>query len=210
MPSKPSHIDVVVCILYNASCYKAIVAAHYLRKASQVRKPEKIDLHKSSSLNSSQYMGMVIIPLLALLLAACASTTAATSKPQPTPPEISPTSGSVEQAAAPGSVEVKITLVEFRIHSSVTVFRANTHYYFVVTNAGHDIHEFMIMPSKPDGSPLPPEEQYKGMLMELEPILPGSTWTTNFIFRTAGRYEIACQMGRHYQAGMRLPITVSE
>jgi uncharacterized cupredoxin-like copper-binding protein len=92
----------------------------------------------------------------------------------------------------------------------VTVFQAHTHYYFVVTNHGHDLHEFMIMPSKADGSPLPPDEQYKGMLIELEPILPGSTWTTNFIFRTTGRYEIACQMGRHYQAGMRLPITVSK
>jgi uncharacterized cupredoxin-like copper-binding protein len=47
-----------------------------------------------------------------------------------------------------------------------------------------------------------------GIIIELKPILPDSTWTTNFTFRTAGRYEIACQMGRHYQASMRLPIAV--
>ena len=177
-----------------------------LRKVNPVQRPEKKYV---KYLGETKLLGKVFVLLFVLLMTACGSTVAATSKPTPTPPDISPTSGPVEQAAAPGSIEVKVSLVEFRIHSSVTVFHANTHYYFVVSNVGHDIHEFMIMPDKPDGSPLPPDEQYKGMLIELEPILPGSTWTTNFTFRTAGRYEIACQMGRHYQAGMRLPITVN-
>lgn len=161
-----------------------------------------------SALNSSQYLGKAFILFLALLMTACANATVAANNPTPTPPALSPTSVPVEQAAVPGSVEVKVTLVEFRIHSSVTVFHANTHYYFIVFNAGHDTHEFMIMPTKPDGSPLPSDEQYKGMLIELEPILPGSIWKTNFTFPKTGKYEIACQMGRHYQAGMRLPITV--
>ena len=146
---------------------------------------------------------------LALLIVACTSTTVATSKPTLTP-QASPTTEVTKQAPAPGSVEVKFTLVEFRITSSVTVFHAGTHYYFVVSNRGHDIHEFMIMPDKPDGSPLPPDAQFKSMLMELEPITPGTTWTTNFTFPASGKYEIACQMGRHYQAGMRLPITVNK
>lgn len=174
-----------------------------------MQRPEKIYIKNFGIPNYPHLLGKMLVFLLVLLMTACASTTAATSKPTPTPPEISPTSRPIEQAAAPGSIEVKVTLVEFHILSSVTVFHANTHYYFVVSNRGHDIHEFMIMPDKPDGSPLSPDEQYKGMLIELEPILPGSTWTTNFIFRTAGRYEIACQMGRHYQAGMRLPIAVN-
>ncbi len=172
--------------------------------------PNKIPIKYLGMSNYFQLLGKVLILVFALMLAACANASIATNKYKTTPQEISPTSGPAEQAATPGSIEVKVTLVEFHIISSVTVFHARTHYYFVVTNHGHDLHEFMIMPSKADGSPLPPNEQYKGMLMELEPILPGSTWTTNFIFRTAGRYEIACQMGRHYQAGMRLPITVSE
>ena len=171
--------------------------------------PVKIHKKNFGAPNYSQLMGKVLVVLLVLLITACGSTVTATSKSTPTPPVNSPTSGPVEQPAVPGSIEVKVTLVEFRIHSSVTVFHANTHYYFVVSNAGHDIHEFMIMPDKPDGSPLPPDEQYKGMLIELEPILPGSTWMSNFTFRNAGRFEIACQMGKHYQAGMRLPITVS-
>ncbi len=180
------------------------------RKVALLQKPDKLHIITSGGSIYSRFLSKVLLLLLALLMAACASTVAATSKPTPTSPAISPTSGPVEQVAAKGSIEVKVTLVEFHIISSVMVFHANTPYYFVVSNHGHDIHEFMIMPSKPDGSPRPPDEQYKGMLIELEPILPGSTWTTNFTFRTAGRYEIACQMGRHYLAGMRLPITVSK
>jgi uncharacterized cupredoxin-like copper-binding protein len=175
-----------------------------------VQKPDTIHIKNLGASKYAQLLSKGLFLFLVLLMVACASTSTATSKPTPTPPEISPTSGAIEQAAAPGSIEVKVTLVEFHVISSVKVFHAKTHYYFVVTNHGHDLHEFMIMPSKPDGSPLPPEEQYKGMLMELEPILPGSTWTTNFTFQTAGKYELACQMGRHYQAGMRLPITVSK
>ena len=173
-----------------------------------MQRPGKKYIKNFGVSNYTQLMSKVLVLLLALLMAACTSSTLVTSKPTPTAPPIFPTSGPVEQTATPGSIEVKITLVEFRIISTVTVFHANTHYYFVVSNRGHEYHEFMIMPDKPDGSPLSPDEQYKGMLIELEPILPGSTWTTNFIFRTAGRYEIACQMGRHYLAGMRLPIAV--
>lgn len=180
-----------------------------LRKVAPVQSPEKIHVKNLVDTNYSQLLGKVFALLLVLLMTACGSTVAATRKPTPNPPNISPTSGPIEQTAVPGSIEVKVSLVEFRIHSSVTVFHANTHYYFVVSNAGHDIHEFMIMPEKPDGSPLSPDEQYKKMLIELEPILPSSTWMTNFTFQTAGRYEIACQMGRHYSAGMRLPITVT-
>jgi uncharacterized cupredoxin-like copper-binding protein len=175
-----------------------------------VLRPNKITIKKPGISIFPELVGKLLVLALALLIVACTSTTVATSKPTPTDPQESPASGPVEQAPAPGSVEVKFTLVEFRITSSVTVFHANTHYYFVVSNRGHDTHEFMIMPDKPDGSPLSPDAQFKSMLIELEPITPGTIWTTNFTFPASGKYEIACQMGRHYQAGMRLPITVNK
>src|SRR5436305_13536881 len=153
-----------------------------LRKSDPVPRPNTLTMKKFVTSIYPQLLGKLLVLALSLLIVACTSTTVAISKPTPTPPQISPTSGPVEQTAAPGSVEVKITLVEFRIISSVTVFHAGTHYYFVVSNRGHEIHEFMIMPDKPDGSPLPPDEQYKRMLIELEPIIPGTTWTTNFTF----------------------------
>jgi len=174
-----------------------------------VLRPNNITIKKTGVLFYFQLLGKLLVLALAMFIVACASTTNATSKPTPTP-QASPTTEVTKQAPAPGSVEVKFTLVEFRITSSVTVFHAGTHYYFVVSNRGHDIHEFMIMPDKPDGSPLSPDAQFKSMLMELEPITPGTTWTTNFTFPASGKYEIACQMGRHYQAGMRLPITVNK
>ena len=173
-------------------------------------RPNKITIKNPGVSFYFQLLGKLLVLALALLIVACASTTVATSKLTPTDPQEFPTSGPIEQSPAPGSVEVKFTLVEFRITSSVTVFHAGTHYYFVVSNRGHDIHEFMIMPDKPDGSPLSPDEQYKSMLIELEPITPGTTWSTNFTFSAPGKYEMACQMGRHYQAGMRLPITVNK
>jgi uncharacterized cupredoxin-like copper-binding protein len=174
-----------------------------------VLRPNKTTIKKSGISIFPELLGKLLVLALALLIVACASTTNANSKPAPTP-QASPTTEVTKQAPAPGSVEVKFTLVEFRITSSVTVFHAGTHYYFVVSNRGHDTHEFMIMPDKPDGSPLSPDAQFKSMLMELEPITPGTTWTTNFTFPASGKYEIACQMGRHYQAGMRLPITVNK
>lgn len=155
-------------------------------------------------------MGKMLVLVLALLIVACTGTSIATHS-TPTPTQNTTPTAIIEQTAVSGSVEVQVTLVEFRITSSVTVFHAGVPYHFVVTNRGHDTHEFMIMPDKPDGSPLPQDEQYKGMLMELEPIMPGTTWSTNYTFKPAAtsRYEFACQMGRHYQAGMRLPVVVT-
>jgi uncharacterized cupredoxin-like copper-binding protein len=176
-----------------------------------VKRRNSIPIKKPIASITPKLMGNALILVIALLIVACTGTPVTThSTPTRTPPQASPTGTPVEQTAAPGSVEVKFTLVEFRIISPVTVFHAGTPYYFVVANRGHDIHEFMIMPDKADGSPLPPDEQYKSMLMELEPIAPGTTWTTNFTFSATGKYEIACQMGRHYQAGMRLPIVVTK
>jgi uncharacterized cupredoxin-like copper-binding protein len=152
----------------------------------------------------------IIILLLALFVAACSSnaaTSAATATAQ------AATEGAIpmNQPMARGAVRVYVTLEEYHVISSLTTFQAGTPYYFVVTNRGHDYHEFMIMPSAPDGSPLSPAAQYKGMILELEPIIPGTTWTHNFTFPSSdvGHFEMACQMGHHYQYGMRLPIIVT-
>ena len=154
----------------------------------------------------------MLLLALALLIAACTSTPAATRQSTPTPSQNqdSSSTGATEQAPLPGSVPVYITLAEYTIISSVTAFHAGTTYYLVVTNHGHDIHELKIMPDKPDGTPLPAAVQYKDTLFEIEPVMPGTTWTINYTFSrtSAGRYEMACQMHNHYQAGMRLPIVV--
>lgn len=168
-----------------------------------------------------QLIGRILLLVLAMFIVACiaigvsfwthsASTTA----------QIRPTSAAqqntihyddIKETAVAGSVKVTVTLAEFTITSSEKVFRAGMTYYFVVANRGHVVHEFMIMPEKPDGSELSPDLQYKDKLIEIEQIAPGTTMTINYTFSAsgAGRYEIACQMRGHYAAGMKLPIRVT-
>lgn len=118
----------------------------------------------------------------------------------------------IQQTPTSGAIRVNVTLVEFTITSSLKTFQAGHTYYFVVANRGHVVHEFLIMPENPDGSPASPTVQYTDKLIEIEQIAPGTTMTLNYTFPSSavarGRYEIACQMRGHYQAGMRLPIRV--
>lgn len=118
----------------------------------------------------------------------------------------------IEETPAPGAVKVDVKLADFSVASTVTTFRVGVHYYFVVANSGPSVHEFMIMPVKPDGSRLPPDVEYNDKLIEIEEIAPGSTLAINFTFlpSKAGRYQIACLMRGHYEAGMKLPIVVTK
>ena len=138
------------------------------------------------------------------------STTTAQNTPPPTEADTI-NFAQIDETPVAGAQEVKVTLAEFSVKSTLKIFRTGIPYYFVVTNSGQQVHEFMIMPVKPDGSPEPPDVQYNDKLIEIEQIAPGSTLYINFVFlpSKAGRYEIACQMRGHYQAGMKLPIVVT-
>jgi len=113
-------------------------------------------------------------------------------------------------------VEVQVTLTEFGIESNVTEFKVGVPYHFTVTNAGAVEHEFMIMP--------PLEEDQMGMAMDMEELdeqalamieasdLPaGATASFDYTFTEAapaGTLEFACHTPGHYEANMKLPITV--
>lgn len=166
-------------------------------------------------------VGRVLILALALLIVVCIDIGA--FHPKSSTPTVHSTLtprqntntihyDNIQETPVPGSVQVRVTLAEYTIVSSLTVFRAGMTYHIVVANRGHEVHEFLIMPDKPDGSELSPDLQYKDKLIEIEQIAPGTTMNINFTFSpsAAGRYEIACQMRGHYQAGMRLPIRVTE
>lgn len=114
------------------------------------------------------------------------------------------------------ATEVKITLTEFGVKSSMTEFQVGVPYHFVVTNEGAVEHEIMIMP--------PLTEDQMGMAMDMaaldemalalieEDELPsGATATMDFTFTEsapAGTLEFACHTPGHYEAGMKLPIIV--
>lgn len=112
--------------------------------------------------------------------------------------------------------EVKITLTEFGIESSITDFKADVPYHFVVTNEGTVNHEIIIMP--------PFTEDQMGMAMDMatidqmalamiseDQLTPGTTKSFDYTFTESeptGSLEFACHTPGHYEAGMKLPITV--
>lgn len=124
------------------------------------------------------------------------------------------TACSGENAAAP--VEVQITLTEFGIESSLTDFEADVPYRFVVTNAGTVEHEFMIMPPLTDdemgmGMDMGEMDQMALAMIAAADLQPGGTATLEFSFTetaSTGALEFACHTPGHYEANMKLPITV--
>ena len=167
---------------------------------------------------SPQLIVKVLILVLALLVVASIgigasgaahSTPAALSTPTRTGDTI--TFADIKETPIAGSVRVSVSLAEFTITSSVKTFHAGIPYYFTIANRGHVVHEFTILPDKPDGTPLPVASQYENKIIEIEQIAPGTTMTVNLTFSPSivGRYEIACMMRGHYLAGMRLPIVIT-
>lgn len=124
------------------------------------------------------------------------------------------TACSGQNAAAP--VEVQITLTEFGIESSLTDFEADVPYRFVVSNAGTVEHEFMIMPPLTDdemgmGMDMGEMDQMALAMIAAKDLQPGGTATLEFSFTetaSTGTLEFACHTPGHYEANMKLPITV--
>jgi uncharacterized cupredoxin-like copper-binding protein len=162
----------------------------------------------------SQLIGSVLLPVLALLVVACANTSAVTTAPTATTAgqaTAAPTIADVEETPVAGAVTVHVTLKEYSITSSVTTFRVGVPYYFIVANSGHDFHEFLIIPGKVDGKQIPTLQQLNNDLIEIEPVGPGTTQRVNYTFPPAvvGQGGLACLMRGHYMAGMHLSIIIT-
>lgn len=157
-----------------------------------------------------RWISKALVCVLVLLLVACAGTTASQSSSAtptyPSDPVQNPTP--IEQTAVAGAIEVHVTLVEYKIFSTVTTFRVGIPYHFVVSNRGTMVHEFMVTLDHPDGTPYPSSEQDAHAIIHIEVVNPGTTINLNYVFTTANRYEMACQMRGHYAAGMHLSIIV--
>ncbi len=110
--------------------------------------------------------------------------------------------GSASGATANSPSQVQVTLTEFKFDSSLTTFAVNTPYHFVIKNAGTTAHEWMIMPRG--------ETDVSKALVKVgqDQLTPGATVTEDFTFTKPGDYEVACHMPGHYEAGMKLDITV--
>ena len=162
---------------------------------------------------------IVVVSLLIVIgIGIGASATHVSATPGSTTPLNSPTTeqdtvqyATIHDTPVAGAQVVTVALAEYTIVSSLKVFHVGVPYYFIVTNRGQQVHEFMIMPVKPDGSLLPPDVQYNDKLIEIEQVGPGTTVYINFMFKPAseGSYQIACMMRGHYQAGMKFSIIVT-
>lgn len=113
--------------------------------------------------------------------------------------------------------EVKITMTEFKFEPSMTGFKVGVPYRFVVTNRGTINHDFSISP---------PVMQHGGMTMSSEGVHesalavidakdmpPGATKSVNVTFdkpMSSSEIEFACHTPGHYEAGMKVAITVAQ
>jgi uncharacterized cupredoxin-like copper-binding protein len=125
------------------------------------------------------------------------------------------TTGSTATTAAPGQpATVKVDASEYSFHSSLTTFKVGVPYHFEVTNVGKVAHEFMIVKPIPGGT-MEMEQMDKMAVghIEEDDLPPGATKSVDVTFTKAyppGTLELACHVGAHYQAGMRLPIVVEK
>ena len=113
----------------------------------------------------------------------------------------------------PGSQEVRVTVSEYKITSSLTTFSPGTPYHFVVTNNGKVAHEFMIMPMGMNMGGMSMDEMHKSALHMIDNMAPGETKTFDYTFASSmmgQTFEFACHLPGHYEAGMRLPMMVTQ
>lgn len=134
---------------------------------------------------------IALVMVASLGLAACGGTASASNQP----------------------VEVKVTLTEFKIDSSVTNFKVGVPYHFTVTNQGSVPHEFQIMP--PATGQLTADQIQKLALAGIgqSNLGAGATATLDYTFTQEypqGALELACHLPGHYEGGMHTPIVVTK
>jgi uncharacterized cupredoxin-like copper-binding protein len=104
-----------------------------------------------------------------------------------------------------GTREVRVTLAEFSIQTSVRSFTPGVPYRLLITNRGQVNHELRIAPPGMHGGP--------GEIASVDEMTlqPGRAHTLEVIFPEAARstgVEFACHLPAHYDFGMHLPVTV--
>ena len=116
-------------------------------------------------------------------------------------------------SASDKPVNVKVTLTEFKIDTSISSFKVGVPYHFVVTNNGSVPHEFNIM--SPETGQLTTEQVHQMALAQIDQsdLGAGATATLDYTFTQEypqGALELTCHLPGHYEAGMHLPIEVTK
>lgn len=138
----------------------------------------------------------ILVGMLCIAVAACGATSTTAS-----------TGGATSTAS--GSTTVQVTLVDFKVQSSLTTFKVGVPYHFVVTNNGTTTHEFMALPISMENAS--EDARDAAEFFEVSELDPGHTGTADYTFTKpypAGVVEFACHVGSHFELGMKLPFTV--
>jgi uncharacterized cupredoxin-like copper-binding protein len=146
----------------------------------------------------------ILVSMLAIGLAACGGSTTAIA----TTAIATPSTGSTTPVSS-GPKTVQVSLVDFKVESSLTTFKVGVPYHFVVTNNGTTTHEFMALPVSVENAS--EDARDAAELFEVSELDPGKTGTKDYTFTKpypAGIVEFACHVGSHFEAGMKLPFTV--
>ncbi len=111
--------------------------------------------------------------------------------------------GGAGGGATGGATEVKVKLSEFKYEGMPAQLKAGQAYKFVLTNGGAVEHEFSVVKR---GS-----KDHVGALaaVDAKELQPGKSVTKEFTFNEKGDFEVACHLPAHYEAGMKVAITIS-
>jgi uncharacterized cupredoxin-like copper-binding protein len=145
-----------------------------------------------------------IIVLMMLLTTACGgSAPSATQAPAATQALVS----------SVNTNEVKITLIDNKIQSSLTEFKVGVPYTFVIANAGRHAHNFNISTSVSIAGSL--DNALATALLKVDKSQLGinAIVTVQYTFADSAagaQLEFSCLIRRHYEDGMYLPITVTK
>jgi uncharacterized cupredoxin-like copper-binding protein len=140
-----------------------------------------------------------LLALGVLILSACGGKAPATTVPQ--------------AASSEGGARVDVTLADFTITSSMTAFKVGVPYTLVISNNSLHEHNFNISTPADVAGGLDAALQSALLSVGADKIPPGGSTTVNFTFpesAAGANLEFNCLIPRHYDAGMRLAITVTK
>ena len=146
-----------------------------------------------------------VIVMVTLFLAACGSSAPATQAAPPT--------ASAGQSASGSGTEVDVTLADNTITSSLATFKAGEPYRFVIVNNGNHAHNFNIAPPQSVSGSLDASLAQALLTVKQDQLPVGGGTTVEFTFPDSAvgkQLEFSCLIPRHYEDGMRLPITVTK
>jgi uncharacterized cupredoxin-like copper-binding protein len=149
---------------------------------------------------------LALIPVAALLVAACSS-----SGGSPGAPSIEPSTAPAPTSEAQTRIDVSLT-DQLKIEPAGMTVPAGVPVTFVVTNSGGIDHEFVLGDEAAQAEH--EEEMMAGGMQHDESdaivVKPGETKELTFTFATPGETLAGCHVTGHYAAGMKAIINVTQ